>query len=76
MALYYDGKRFCLSKEKQLSVPGVVQPPLTPGNPRTSQRCILACAARIAGWCAVDRDGLALSLSLYKSSELGGSGTP
>jgi len=54
----------------------VVQPSLTPGDPRTSQHFILACTARIASWCAVNRDDLALSLSLYEHSELGQSGAP
>jgi len=54
----------------------VVQPPHTPGDPRTSQHCILACTAGLISWCAVNRDGLALSLSLYKSSELGHPGAP
>jgi len=33
---------------------------------QTSQHCILACTARIIGWCAVNWEDLALSLSLYK----------
>ena len=32
------------------------EPPLTPGNPRTSQRCILVCTAEIFSWCALNRD--------------------
>jgi len=54
----------------------VVQLSLTPGDPRTSQHCILVCSERTVGWCAVHRDNLALSLSLYKSSELGQPGAP
>ena len=37
----------------------VMQPPLTPGDARTSQHCILACTAGIASWCAVNWDDLA-----------------
>ena len=39
----------------------VVQPPLRPGDPRTSQHCILACTAGVAGWCALNWDHLALA---------------
>ena len=42
-----------------------------PGRLRASWRCALACTARAASW-----DDLALSLSLFKSSELGRSGAP
>jgi len=42
----------------------------SPGNLRTSQHCILPCTARAMCW-----DDLALLLCLYKSSELGRSGT-
>jgi len=53
--------------------PGVVQPPLSrpPGDPRTGRHRVLACTAR-AGSC----EGLALLLSLNKSSELGWPGAP
>jgi len=54
----------------------VVQPPLTAGNPRTSQRCALAGTAGAVSCCAANGEGLAPSLPLYRSSELGPSGAP
>ena len=54
----------------------MVQPPLTPGHPKTSQCCILPCTARIASCHTVNRDNFAPFLFLYESSKLGRSGIP